>query len=95
MISKQEYLDKLQGQLAGFTARIEILKTQASEADSSYQPSYYQTIEELSLKRQLAESKLSQLKNAEDDDWEDLKEGMENALTDFSTSIKAATARFT
>lgn len=95
MSKKQEYVDKLQGQLDGFNAKMNVLQNQASEADSSYQPSHNQTIEELSLKRQVVESKLNQLKNAGEEDWEDLKEGMENAMADFSTAIKGATARFT
>jgi len=95
MSKKQEYIDKMRGQLEGFNAKIEILKTGASKADSSFQPSYHSTIEELTLKRQVVESKLHQLENAEDDNWEDLKEEMEKAWADFSTTIKAANARFT
>jgi chromosome segregation ATPase len=94
MGKKQAYEAKLRAQLDEFNAKIDVLKAKASKAEASVQLSYYETLEELSLKRELVKSKLQELKSAGDGAWEDLKEGVETAWTDLSASIRAATDRF-
>ncbi len=94
MNKKQAYEEKLQAQLDEFNARIDVLKAKAAKAESSAKLSYYDTLEELKLKRDLAQNKLEKLRNASDDAWEDLKEGVENAWADFSAAVKSATSRF-
>jgi len=91
---KQVYQEKLQAQLDEFNAQIELLKAKAEKTESSTKLSYLETVDELKLKRDLAKSKLQELRNSSDDAWEDLKEGIENAWADVSSSIESAISRF-
>mgnify|MGYP001251457559 CR=1 FL=1 len=91
---KQVYEEKLQAEMKELNAKVDVLKAKAAKAEASTKISYYDTLEELKLKRNLAQNKLDELRDAGDDAWEDLKEGIENAWSDFSAAVKSATSRF-
>jgi len=67
MGKKQAYAEKLQAQMEEFNAKIDALKAKASRAEgSSSKLGYYDKLEAMVLKRDLAKSKLEELQNGID-----------------------------
>lgn len=92
--NKQVYQQKLQAQLDEWSADIDKLKAKARQADADAQIDYNQEIENLKAYQAQANAKLSELKSASDDAWQDLKSGTEEAWKSLQTAIKSATDRF-
>ncbi|BCA78558.1 coiled coil domain-containing protein [Desulfuromonas sp. AOP6] len=94
MSKKEAYEKKLQAQLDEWDAEIKKLKAQADKAGADAQIKYHQQIEELESMRKSAAAKLTELKNAGDDAWEDLRAGIESAWDSLGKALKSAASRF-
>ena len=94
MSMKDAYEKKLEAQLNEWSAEIDKLKAKADAAEADQQLEFYKQVEELRLMQQAANEKLSELKDAGDDAWEDLKAGVESSSDSLSASLKSATSRF-
>jgi multidrug resistance efflux pump len=94
MSMKQVYEKKLQAQLDEWSAEISKLKAKADGAAADKQLEYYKKIEELQAMQVTATNKLTELKNASDDAWEDLKVGIDSAWDSLGHAFKSATSRF-
>lgn len=94
MGKKELYEEKLRAQLREWDAKIDVLKAKAEKAEKEIKVDYYDTIEEIKEKRNIAREKIVELQAAGDDAWKDLKDGVENAWSDLSSAVKAATERF-
>ncbi len=94
MSMKAAYEKKLQAQLDEWGAEIDKLKSKADKAEADAQLEYYKQIEELRSMQQSAASKLTELKDAGDDAWEDLKAGVDSAWDSLANSVKSAASRF-
>jgi len=91
---KEAYEKKLQAQLDECAAEIDKLKAKADKEKANAQITYYKQIEELKSKQATLDSKLSELKEASEDAWEDLKAGAESAWDSLSGALKSAASRF-
>ena len=94
MDKKQAYEAKFKAQLDELNAKIDVLKAKAKQSEASVEADYYQTIEDLKKKRSEAQSKLQKLREAGDDAWEDMKQGVEESWTAFANAVKSAFSRF-
>jgi hypothetical protein len=83
---KEAYEKKLQAQLDEWGAEIDKLKAKADKAEADAQLDYYKEIEELRTNQEVANKKLSELKEASEDAWEDLKAGIESAWDSLSNA---------
>ncbi len=94
MSMKETYEQKLQAQLDEWGAEINKLKARADGAEADIQLEYYKKIEELRTMQESATNKLSKLKDAGDDAWEDLKAGIDSAWDSLGNAVKSAASRF-
>lgn len=91
MNEKQAYAQELQTQLDEFNAEIERLKARADKAE---EPWHQQQVEMLQEKHRQAREKLGELRDAGDDAWEDMKEGITTAWDAVGQAVKSAAKRF-
>jgi uncharacterized coiled-coil DUF342 family protein len=94
MSKKQAYEEKFKAQLDELSAKIDVLKAKAKQAEASVKTEYYATIDELLKKRTEAQNRLEDLREAGDGAWEDMKQGVEESWAAFSAAVKAAASRF-
>ena len=90
MNERESYAQKLQIQLDEFSAEIDRLKARADKAE---EPWPQQQVEMLQEKHRQAREKLSELKDAGDDAWEDMKEGITTAWHAVGNALKTASKR--
>ena len=80
-------LDQLNNEIDSFIARVD-------KAEEHIQNDFYDHIEELHNKRDEIHQKLYELEQASENAWEDMKLGIEMAVSDISEAIKLAISRF-
>jgi chromosome segregation ATPase len=91
MSEKEAYVRELQTQLDEFTAEIDRLKARADKAE---EPWHRQQVEMLQEKHRQAKEKFGELRDAGDDAWEDMKEGVVSAWDAVGKAVKSAAKRF-
>ncbi|MGD8922181.1 MAG: coiled coil domain-containing protein [Candidatus Zixiibacteriota bacterium] len=91
MNQKEAYAQKLQIQLDEFGAEIDRLKARADKAE---EPWHQQQIEVVQEKHRQAKRKLGELRDAGDDAWEDMKDGISTAWNAVGNALKTAAKRF-
>lgn len=94
MKNQEVYVKKFQARLDEWDAEIKKLKAKADIASADAELEYKKQLETLRTKREKAGDKLSELKSAGDDAWEDVKEGLETATDALGAALKSATSRF-
>lgn len=94
MSKKDAYERKLQAQLDEWSAEIDRLKAKAEGASADAQIRYHKEIEGLQQQKEAANRKLSELRDASEGAWEDMKSGLDEAWKSLADSVKAASARF-
>ena len=91
MNKKEAYILELQTQLDELSAEIERLKARADKAE---EPWAEQQVEIVQEKHRQAKEKLSELIDAGDDAWEDMKEGVSTAWHAVGDAVRSAAKRF-
>jgi chromosome segregation ATPase len=94
MDKKRGYHEKIEALLKEWTTKIDFLKVKAEKAKVEAKIKYYGEIKDLRTKQKLAKRKLQDLRESEDDAWEELKAGVGNALDDLRDALKHAASRF-
>lgn len=94
MNKKEAYEQKIQAQMDEWNAEIVKLKAQAAKARANVQINYYNQIEELRQKQETVSEKLTQLKEASEDSWEDLKAGIEEGVELLKTTVDSIISRY-
>ena len=94
MSMKEAYEKKLSAKIDQWGAELDRLQAEADEADADAQLEYHKHLEELRSMQDDAKKKLSELQNAGDDAWEDLKAGIEHAWDSLEMAFKSAASRF-
>ena len=87
MDKRTEYAEKLSAQMVEWDAQIDQLKIKATSATPEARLEYSNAIAALQLKRDEAALKLQNISAASDDEWEDLKTGMEQIWSDLTTLL--------
>lgn len=77
---QEAYQEKIEAQLKEWSAQIDGLKAKAQKAEADAKLKYYDAIEDLRIKENAVRQKLTGLKDAGGDAWENLKAGVEAAV---------------
>jgi uncharacterized coiled-coil protein SlyX len=85
---KAEYEKKLKGLVHNLDDRIEDLEDQAANASATAKKKLDREIQELRQKRGVLEQRLSRLESATAQTWEDIRTGVNNAITDVQRTIE-------
>ncbi|MBC8287171.1 MAG: coiled coil domain-containing protein [Nitrospinae bacterium] len=92
MNTKDEYIKKMEVKMDEWSG--EILKVRAEKAEADLKINYMVDIEKLREKQATAKKKLSELNDAGEDAWEDIKTGIESSWAELKKGIASATSRF-
>ena len=87
MSRKEAYQEKMVAELEKWRAEIEKFKAQAKETKADAKIEYHQQLDELTDKQKDAEQKLRALNRAGTESWEELKVGVDNAVTALQQSF--------
>lgn len=93
---KDQYVEKRKAQLDEWNAEIEELgvKIASADADAKAKIKHEEHIADLRRKRDDAKVKLAEIKAAGDDQWENLKDGLENVWTSMKDGFEKIKAKF-
>jgi hypothetical protein len=94
MENKQAYREKLEAQMREWSAKIDLLKAKADQVEAEAKIEYRNRIEDLRQRKEALRVKLSELQNASDAAWKDIKAGTERAATDLKDALQSALAKF-
>jgi hypothetical protein len=90
MENRKEYIEKMAAKLKGLDSEIHELEAIADIALAEVSAEYRQQIEELFLKKEAVQHKLSKIRNVSGNAWEDMKAGVELSWEVFHDSVKSA-----
>jgi uncharacterized coiled-coil DUF342 family protein len=93
MTDKDAYVQKLHAKLDEWNAEIDKLKAKADNAEAEFRIEYEKEIENLRKRRKEAEIKLTEVRQAGEGAWEDLKSGVQNAWDSMEKALKSAQSR--
>jgi len=91
---KRSYERRIEAELHEWATKIDVLKAKAEASKTEAKNIYIEQIEDLKSKQELAIQKLHQLRESGVDAWEDIKSGLDEAVTDLGKAIKDALSRF-
>lgn len=94
MNQRHAFIEKLKSQLEEWDADLATLEAQAAAAKEDLKSGYQQELASLRRQREEAALKLSQLREATDEAWDDLKQGAETAWSDMKAAFARARAKF-
>jgi chromosome segregation ATPase len=94
MENKEAYKDKLEAQMREWSAKIDLLKARADQAEAEAKIEYNKRIEDLRQKKEALQAKLSELQDASDAAWKDIKAGTEKAAADLKDAVQSALSKF-
>lgn len=94
METRKAYIDKMATQLKQWDDDLQQLKTIADRAKAEAKTEYYRQIDDLRAKKENAQLKLNEIRNASDQAWENLKSGLDKGWTELKTAFDSAKANF-
>jgi hypothetical protein len=94
MENKKLYHQKKQAQLDEWMARIDVLKAKSQQISVDLQLQLNEYIKVLDRKTEDAAEKLSVLRNAGEDAWGSIKEGIDSAWGSMKSSFDDVNAKF-
>jgi hypothetical protein len=89
MENRREYIDRLAARLIEMESEIHELEAIADKAIAEVKAEYHQQIKELFLKKEELQNKVSKIKDASGNAWEDMKTGSELSWEVFQDSVKS------
>ena len=90
MSERTEYIDKLAAQLKEWDDDVQKLEAKMKNAEADAKEKYRAQVEDLQQKKEEANRKLSEIKEAGDSAWMELKAGTEKAFETMKNSVKNA-----
>ena len=94
MTTRHEYIEKFKNKLDEWDADIGELEAQAQKTKAELKFELEDQITSLKVKRDIAKLKLSEITDASEEAWEDVKTGAEEAWADIRTAIEKARSHF-
>lgn len=94
MDTKKAYQEKMEAQIREWSAKMELLRAKADKTKAEAKIKYYEQIEELKEKQELAHLKLNELRGSKDEAWEELKAGFDKAWEELSEGFSRALSKF-
>ena len=92
--ARHAFLDRLEGELREFDARLDELAGKARNAKKKVKTEYRKQVDLLSEKRVLADQRLRELKDRSGDALEDVKDGAEKLWNDIRRTIDKMASHF-
>ena len=90
MENQKEYINKMTTRLKELESEISELEKIADKAIAEVKAEYHQQIEDLFLKKEELQNKVSKISEASGNAWEDMKAGAELSWEVFQDSVKSA-----
>lgn len=94
MNEKEAYQRKIEARIAEWNAEMDKLRAQARRLAAEGRIEAESRLQELTIKKKAAEAKLSELRNAGGDAWQELKSGIDRAVRELDESVKRAASNF-
>ena len=94
MTTRHEYIEKLKNKLDEWDADIDELEASARKTKADLKFELEDQITSLKAKRDLARLKLSEIKDAGEEAWEDIKAGADEAWGELKDAIQRARSHF-
>jgi DNA mismatch repair ATPase MutS len=94
MEDKKSYLQRMADQLKQWDIEIDELKAKAVKAKADSRIELNNQIDELRAKKKTAQEKLTQLQEAGDGAWGEMKAGLERSWTEFKGAFSKASEKF-
>lgn len=94
MTTRHEYIEKFKEKLDEWDDDIDELEAKAQIAKADLKYEYEDQMTSLRLKRDLAKLKMSEIKDASEDAWEDLKEGTDEAWHNLKEALEKAWSHY-
>ena len=91
---RDAYVEKLKGNITTWNGEIDELQAKLGKAKDDAQAEIKKQIEEMKAKRLALEGKMTDLQNASEDAWEDVKAGVDVARQILGQAVKSAKERF-
>jgi DNA repair exonuclease SbcCD ATPase subunit len=92
--TRDAYVQKIKAKLDEWNAEIDKLEAQARQKEADTQRHLQERIDLVKAKRETAEKKLDELRQAGSDAWQDLKAGLELAADAVGDALRSARSRF-
>lgn len=92
--AKQSYQHRVETKLGKLNTQIVELKVKVAQIKVSANKSRYDKVAALSARQQEAQTKLQQLKSADEEAWQGFKVGMESAMHELQDAFNGALAQF-
>jgi DNA repair exonuclease SbcCD ATPase subunit len=86
--NKRECIDTITARLKELESEISELEIIADKAAEEVKAEYHQQIQDLFLKKEVLQNKVSKIKEASGNAWEDMKAGSELSWEVFNDSLK-------
>lgn len=94
MSTKDEYVRKMHSKLDQWSNEIDTLAAKVNQAEADARAGYHQQIEALRSKQDEARMRMSELQQAGEGAWEDMKAGVEMAWEAIGEALDSAKSRF-
>lgn len=94
MTNRDEYIRMMQAKLREWNAEIDVLTAKTGKVTAEVKQEYAEQIEILKTKQATARKKIDELQHAGEGAWEDLKSGIDLALTAMGEALDSARSRF-
>lgn len=94
MSNKEAYEKKMEAQIEEWEAELSKLKAQSKQHSADAEIEYNNRMKELEAKKEKANAKLDDIKNASAESWEDMKDGMQDIANDFGNTLDDIKANF-
>jgi len=94
MEQRNEYIKKLEENIAVYDEKIDEMKAKAAEIKADMKAEYLAQLDTIEKKRDAFVVKCEQLKDANEQAWNDVKAGTEKAWNDLEHSFGRALSRF-
>jgi hypothetical protein len=94
MNEKEAYQQKIEARIAEWNAEMDKLRAQAKKLAAEGRIEAESRLQDLTIKKEAAEAKLAELRNAGGDAWQELKSGIDRAVRELDESVKRAVSKF-
>jgi hypothetical protein len=91
---KEEYQKKLNAQLDKYEQRLDALRAQGAMMTEEAKNKLGEKLEVLEREKKRLQQKAGELESKSGQAWEDLKNGVDDAMDELDTAFKEATSRF-
>ncbi len=93
-MNREEYIDNMAAKLKVWNAEVEKLEAKAEEAGADTGIEIRKEVQNLRTKKQAAEDRMEEIKEAGEKSWKELQAEAEDAFEDIKSSLENAVNRF-